>query len=515
MDLSPPKTRAQVFAELANPPDRRYRRDPVAWSGERAGLELWSAQRDIMESVRDNRLTVVHSCHQIGKSFIASCVVCWWLDTHPPGEARVVTTAPTGAQVKAILWHEINSLHKTAALGGRTNLTEWYIGNQLVAFGRKPSDYSDSAFQGVHARYFLVVLDEACGIPESLWTAASTLAANEHSRVLAIGNPDNPVGEFADNCAPSSGWNVIGVGYEDTPNFTGEPVSRRLGEMLISRVWVDDRRRKWGEDSALFQSKCRGVFPTVGDPWQVVPKAWAERCRWLDHAPQPTVDVEAGIDVAAGNDRLVVTVRQGTRVLAVEYFVEADPERAVGRVALFLREWHVRRAKVDAIGVGWGVYGALRSSSSHHHPDLATMTHATEVIPINVANSASLTQQHLYKNRRAELWFLGRELSKDQKWDFAALPGDVVDDLIHELTLPRYEIVDVSGKVKVEPKEKIKERLGASPDLAEATLLAFAPANWTAESSPDALLTSPSLLGSLTAAGSIGVGPVSVERRGW
>jgi hypothetical protein len=508
------KTRAQAFAELANPPQRRYRREPATWAVERGGLELWSAQREIMESVRDNRLTAVHSCHQIGKSFIASAVVCWFLDTYPAGEARVVTTAPTAPQVKAILWHEINQLHKNAGLPGRLNMTEWYLGNQLVAFGRKPSDYSDSAFQGVHARYFLVVLDEACGIPTSLWTAASTLAANEHSRILAIGNPDNPVGEFADNCRPDGDWNVIGVGYEDTPNFTGEEVSGRLKEMLISKVWVDDRRRKWGEDSALFQSKCRGVFPTVGDPWQVVPKAWAERCRWLDHAPQPTADVEAGVDVAAGNDRLVVTIRQGTRVLAVEYFVESDPEKAVGRVALFLREWNVRRAKVDAIGVGWGVYGALRSSSSHHHPDLAAMTHATEVIPINVSNSASPSQQHLYMNRRAELWFLGRDLSKDMGWDFAGLPSDVVDDLIHELTLPRYEIVDASGRVKVESKDKIRDRLKASPDLAESCLLAFAPANWTAESSPDALLRAPSLL-----QGQFGqplsVGPAGLGRRGW
>jgi hypothetical protein len=117
------------------------------------------------------------------------------------GETRVVTTAPTQAQVEAILWNEINGFHERAGLAGRTNLTEWYFGNYLAGLGRKPSEHSPAAFQGLHARYLLVILDEAYGIPKSIWDAASTLAANEHSRILVIGNPDGP-GEFQEVCRP-------------------------------------------------------------------------------------------------------------------------------------------------------------------------------------------------------------------------------------------------------------------------------------------------------------------------
>jgi hypothetical protein len=66
---------------------------------------------------------------------------CWWLDAHKPGEAFVVTTAPTGMQVKAILWRYIGRMHEEHNLPGRTNQTEWYLGNELIAVGRKPSDY--------------------------------------------------------------------------------------------------------------------------------------------------------------------------------------------------------------------------------------------------------------------------------------------------------------------------------------------------------------------------------------
>jgi hypothetical protein len=510
------RTRAQLFADLADPPERRWKRDPAGWARARAGIELWSKQRGIIESVRDHSKTAVHSCHEIGKSFVAATTVCWWLDVHPPGEAFVVTTAPTGAQVEAILWREINRIHQRAALRGRTNLTEWYIGKELVAYGRKPSDYNPYAFQGLHARYFLVVLDEACGIPKSLWDSASTLAANEHSRTLAIGNPDDPNGEFADNCKLDSGWNVIQVGYRDTPNFTGETVAQPVADSLIHPSWVEDRRRKWGEDSALFQSKCEGLFPTTGSPNQVIPHAWVNACRYLDHPARKPV--EAGIDVGQSHDRTVITVRSGTRVTFQYTFINPDPMKTVGELAVVLRDHEVQCVKVDSIGIGWGIYGRLRELSSRNNPTDDHTVHAADVVPINVSLAATPGNEHIYFNRRSEMWWLGREHSRLQTWDLGGLQPDQLDELLHELTMPEYEIVDSAGKVKVESNEKIIKRLGASPDLATSCLLAFVPASWAAGTqSLPGLLAAPSLLDSLSATGpspSAGLGARDFGGRG-
>src|SRR5690606_787786 len=73
----------------------RYRDDPVAWVSERLDESMWSKQAEIFRSVADNRRTAVKSCHGVGKSHLASRAVAWWLDVHGPGEAFVVTTAPT------------------------------------------------------------------------------------------------------------------------------------------------------------------------------------------------------------------------------------------------------------------------------------------------------------------------------------------------------------------------------------------------------------------------------------
>lgn len=459
-------------AELFEKEGRDYKSDPTRWARERCGVELWSKQQAIIASVRDHAQTAVHSCHAIGKSFVAATTVAWWLDVHPLGEAFVVTTAPTDKQVKAVLWREINRLHSRAGLAGRTNLSEWYIGKELVAFGRKPADQDPTAFQGIHARYVLLVLDEACGIPKDLWDAGSSIVSNEHSRTLAIGNPDDPVGEFAQNCRPNSGWNVIHVGYEDTPNFTGEEVSEIVRDSLISERWVTERAKKWGVGSAIFTSKCRGHFPLEGTSG-TIPYAWASACRHLELPETPGEYVESGIDVGAGGDRTVIRERRGLRAGREEVFVDADPMRTVGRLVQCIVEWGVKRVKIDSTGIGWALAGRIRELSSVHNGIGALngeTTHSAEVVAVNFGASPSPGLERKFLNKRAEIyWQVGRELSRLRQWDLGAID----DDVIAELTASQYEILDSYGKIKIEPKKDIIERMGQSPDRAEALLLAF------------------------------------------
>jgi hypothetical protein len=453
-------------ANLVDPPSVRYRRDPLSWLRERAHAETWSKQREIIESVAKRRNTAVHSCHEVGKSWIAAATAAWWLDTHPIGQARVVTTAPTQPQVQAILWNEINGFHERAGLPGRLNLTEWYFGNYLAGLGRKPSEHNTAAFQGLHARYLLVILDEAYGIPKAIWDGASTLAANEHSCILAIGNPDGP-GEFEDVCR-SPDWNVIHIGYEDTPNFTGERVSVELREMLVHPRWVQERERKWGRDSALFMSKCLGQFPVGGDPYAVIRYDWLSTCKLTEFAPGEPI--EAGVDVGAGGDRTVIRERRGRRAGREHEFVDADPVRTCGEINLKLAEWGITRVKVDVTGIGWAVAAALRDASSRHNPH-GPCIHDAEVSGVNFGEAPSPGKEDRYLNRRGRLWWGGGARARPgvEGWDLSS----VDDDVIHELTAPRYEILDRMGKIKIEPKDEVIRRLGFSPDRAEALLLAF------------------------------------------
>lgn len=450
---------AMLAARMALPLST-YRTDPVMWVGDRLGEHIWSKQREILESVRDNRRTSVHSCHESGKSFIAARATAWWIDSHAPGDAFVVTTAPTGAQVRAILWKEINRAHGKAHLAGRTNQTEWFMGSELVAFGRKPSDYDTEAFQGIHAKYVLVIIDEANGVPKGLWDAADTLIANETGRLLAIGNPDDPNSYFAKTCQPGSGFNVIHISAFDTPNFTDEVVPPAVAASLISPLWAEEKRATWGEDSPLYISKVLGEFPAFASD-AVVPFPWATACRTAHLGYERVGDVvELGLDVGAGGDETVLRERTGNQAGQVWKDHSADPANVFNLAMQKIRETHASAIKVDTIGIGWAVAGWIDETCK-------TEGIECDVVRVNVAESPQ--DRERFVNLRDEIWWeVGREWCREKRWDLSGCD----DDVIAQLIAPKYSL-QRGGRIKVEPKEDVRKRLGRSPDDADALLLAF------------------------------------------
>src|SRR3990167_9378437 len=309
-----------------------YVTDPVGFIQSRLGATLWSKQREIAASVIAHKRTAAYSAHATGKSFLAARIACWWIETHAPGEAFVVTTAPGFDQVKAILWREIRRAHTLGKLRGRINMTEWYIPvngvDELVAVGRKPADHEvTSTFQGIHAKYVLVVIDEAAGIPADLWKAVETITTNDESRILAIGNPDDPGSTFARVCTPGSLWNSIQVSARDSPNFTDEPFPDDLRGNLVSPGWAEEQRVENGEDSPWYQSRVLGRFPDNAEA-VLIPLSAAMACRYKsDDRPAlpfkvddegnevPDYPVHLGVDVGAGGDETSVCVRQGPRAI--------------------------------------------------------------------------------------------------------------------------------------------------------------------------------------------------------
>lgn len=461
-----------VAAELLTP--SQWLKEPAGWVKEKLGEHLWSKQIEIMETVRDNRHTAVHSCHESGKSFTAARVVGWWLDAHPPGTAFAVTTAPTGSQVRAILWREINRAHAKGTLIGRTNQTEWWLGKEMIAFGRKPSDYDTEAFQGIHARYVLVVIDEANGVPKSLWDAAETLVANDNSRVLAIGNPDDPTSHFATVCKPGSGWKTIHIGWEHTPNATGEYVPPAVAEELIGATWVQEREERWGKDSPLYISKVKGLFPPYASD-SVVPWSWVQNCQ-KDEGPhiwprRHEYDARGelivpkrviGLDPGAGGDKSVMWYREGNRAIEKREDHSSDPDQLVGKAMRFIRDVRADAVHIDEIGIGWGTAGFLKREIEEAH-----LEWECDVLTVNVADSPE-DREH-YLNLRAEIWWdVGRENSRLGRWDLRA----VDDDTVAQLIAPKYS-TKRNGLVVVEKKEDLRARIGRSPDDADALLLAF------------------------------------------
>lgn len=463
---SPTPSEDAFFSELADqadPPESPYRRNPALWASEKLGEFFWSKQVEIAQSVVDHRRTAVKSCHDVGKSFSAARIAAWWLDTHPAGEAFVVTTAPTFPQVRAILWREIGRAHRKGKLPGRVNQTEWWLGEELVAFGRKPSDYDEAAFQGIHARYVLVILDEACGIPDQLWVAAGALVTNEGSAVLAIGNPDDPTSHFAKVCQPGSGWHVIRIQANESPNFTDEDVPAELRPLLVSQAYLDDLIADGcGPGTPIWTSKVDGDFPEDSED-SVVRASSVAKCRIAKEVdPDAPVLVELGVDVGGSEkgDQTVVRERRGNRAGRRWGIRSSESELVADEVLKAIVESGATRVKIDSIGIGWGVAGHLNRMSEEGK-------HNATIVKVNVGSASNRPER--FPKLRDEIWWeVGRMHSENGTWDLS----EIDDRTAVELSAPKWGPND-RGQIKVEPKKDTRERLGRSPDDADALLLAF------------------------------------------
>lgn len=441
--------------------------DPVRWAEAVLRVSLWSKQRQIIYAVRDHRRVAVRSCHGVGKTFVAAVLAAWWIASHPPGSAFVVATAPTLRQVRSIFWRELGRAHAAGRLPGRLNqAAEWWIGDRLVALGLKPADSDPTSLQGIHARFVLVIVDEAAGVPSALWDAASSLTANEESRLLAIGNPDDPGSRFAAVCRPGSGFHVIGISAHDSPNFTGEEVPDGVRPLLVSPVWVRERAAEWGPASPMYVARVLGEFPDSASD-SVVPLSWVLACQRdpisadLEAAWGRTMPVELGVDVGAGGDLTAIFARHGPRAEFLWRGQTPDAAEVAGRVVDGIRATGATRVKIDVVGIGWGVAALLRELRDREG------VHRAEIVEVSVAQEA-LDSRRVVRLRDEIWWEVGRELSRTQGWDLRA----VDDTTVAQLIAPRY-VLDSSGRIKVEPKEATKARLGRSPDDADALLLAF------------------------------------------
>ena len=364
-----------ISAELGR---RAYAKDPVLWAEDKLGDTLWSKQKQILRAVRDHRKVAVPSCHEIGKSFVSGILCGWWIDTSEPGEAFVVTSAPSTPQVRTILWREIGRVHVRGKLAGRINQTEWMMDvngrEEQVAIGRKPNDYDPTAFQGIHARRVLYIFDEACGMPPLLWEAADSLIANDLSRGVAFGNPDDPHSEFAQVCKPGSGWYVVPVSAFDSPNFTGEPFPDKIKQSLIGHLYVEDKRRKWArnwfwidkdgnptnpddgvkvvppagveetDSGVVWQSKVLGKFPLVMEEGGLIPISWVVAAQ--ERELSPSYPIELGVDVGGGGDSSCGASRRGG-VAKIEWEDKnPDTMQTCGNVAYYLKKIGANIAKI-------------------------------------------------------------------------------------------------------------------------------------------------------------------------
>jgi hypothetical protein len=179
--------------------------------------------------------------------------------------------------------------------------------------------------------------------------------------------------------------------------------------------------------------------------------AWAAAGRKLrpeDVRLSPRV---MGVDVARfGDDRSVIVRRQGLVAFPPKVFEGLDNMLVADALAAEILDFRPHCVFIDA-GRGEGVIDRVRQLGFR-------------VVEANFG--ARAIDGERYINRRSEMW------DETRKWLESG--GSVLGggDMAEELSMPTYSF-DASNRMVLEKKEKIKERMGKSPDVADALALTF------------------------------------------
>lgn len=427
------------------------------------GLRPLSYQVKILESVRDNKSTAVASCHGAGKTMVAAMVVLWFFCTRKP--AVVITTAPTGRQVKNLLWRYIRKLHAKS----KRKLPGTVLSVELKTDNAEDSDWwalgfasrDSNAAQGVHSENVLIVYDEATGVDDEIRDSMEGALGDANARELALGNPTGDTGFFRDAWEKSKAfWHTINISALKTPNVRAR---KRLVPGLVGHEWVDKIRTRFGEKHPFWICRVLGRWFNFSDERCVTKDAIRQaQDRW-ESVPEGGERI-LGADIAAeGQDSTALVMRVGRKLYTVDVYHEADPIANARRILDAAKRENADRIHVDATGVGLGVYSKLL--------ELHEQGQAGDIEIVKIVWGWSAKDKSTYNRLLDEIWFSVRDAFDPANPEPIALePNDAA--LAEQLNLRRWKM-DNRGKIKVETKNELRARGAGSPDVGDAAALTF------------------------------------------
>ena len=158
-------------------------------------------QLELMEAVNSGERRIsVRSGHGVGKSTALAWVVLWYMCTR---KARIILTAPSTNQLFDALFAELGTWYKKlpASIKKFFNVTSDRIEfipspEELFVSARTARPENPDALQGIHAKWVLLIVDEASGVHDGVFLAAGGSMSGERACMIMSGNPVRSSGYF-------------------------------------------------------------------------------------------------------------------------------------------------------------------------------------------------------------------------------------------------------------------------------------------------------------------------------
>jgi hypothetical protein len=171
-------------------------------------------------------------------------------------------------------------------------------------------------------------------------------------------------------------------------------------------------------------------------------------------------DMYISADIARyGSDKMVILVWSGFRVIEIFTLDKSSITETAEAIKSLMNKHRVPLSNVvaDEDGVGGGVVDIVRCKGF-------------------VNNSKALKEENNnveYQNLKTQCYYKLAELIQSNKLFIDCNNADTQDVITKELEQVKRDKIDQDGKLRILPKEKVKELIGHSPDYSDALAMRF------------------------------------------
>jgi phage terminase large subunit len=413
-------------------------------------------QHNALEAFPSHPRISMQACKGPGKTALETWLGWNFLLTRP--HPKCAATSISGANLADNFWSEMAKWRAKAPL--LQHLFEWTKSRIFLKASPEtwfmsartwPRDADTSrqadTLAGLHADYILFIIDESGGVPDAVMVSAdAALSSCVEGHIIQAGNPTMLSGPlYRASTKERKLWYVIEItGDPDDPNRSPR----------VSIEWANQMIEKYGRDHPWVKVNVFGKFPPSSLNSLIGPaEVEASMKRYYRDYEIGDAPKILGVDVAReGDDASVIFKRQGIQAYKMLTYRNIDSTQGASIVNREWLEWDADACFLDGTG-GFG---------SGWYDQLILLGKA----PVSVHFASQAHMHGRYANKRAEMYFEAVEWIKRG----GALPKST--ELLEALTNTTY--THQGDRLLLEPKELVKERLGFSPDEADAFVLTFA-----------------------------------------
>lgn len=469
------------------------------------------ATRMIKEALQNKYLSIGGAASSAKSHTMAAWGIVNFLSR--PADTLVLMTSTTLREARKRIWGSVisllavveqgpfkirDSIGNIAYVTDRGTLIE-KAGLSLIAAERSKTREVVGKFIGIKQKKVILIGDELSELSEAILNAGLTnLSKNPEFQMIGMSNPNSRFDAFGVWSEPKDGWNSIDFTTADewktkwdgkyirfdgekSPNITA---GKTIYPFLPTAEKLEEDRELLKETSRGYMRMVRAVFYDTDEDEGIYNEVEVARSSAMNKADWSSAPVKvAGLDPAFtnGGDRTILYTgyvgydKRGQYVFEFgEYYQLHDDSRdksmprtyqIVNQVKDICIKNKIDPANlaVDSTGAGSPFCDVLAGEWS---PNFLRVSFGGKASNRKVSANSKQRGEDMYVNRVSELWFVGKELMRTKQ-----IYG-VTSDLAKEIVGRTYELLKQGSlKARVESKPQFKDRLGKSPDLADAAFL--------------------------------------------